>query len=59
MTKQSFHRIDSNSPYNIFISYLTHEMLNNIVIALTINYIFVNQYNLLTTLVYLQQHILQ
>ena len=47
MTKQSFHRIDSNSPYNIFIYYLTHEMLNNIVIALTINYIFVNQYNLL------------
>ena len=41
MTKQSYHKIDSNSPYNIFIYYLTYEMINNILIALTINYIFV------------------
>ena len=28
MTKQSYHRIDSKTPYNIFISYLTYEILN-------------------------------
>ena len=43
MTKQSYHKIDSNSPYNIFIYYLTYEMLNNILIALTINYISVTR----------------